>query len=49
VIKKIYQAWRKHKILTLVSFDVKGAFNGVHAHVLEQRLRARRVLEQAVQ
>lgn len=35
--------------MTLVSFDVKGAFNGVHAHVLEQRLRARRVPEQAVQ
>jgi hypothetical protein len=49
VIEKIYQAWRKHKVLTLVSFDVKGAFNGVHAHVLEQRLRARRVPEQAVQ
>ncbi|PSK37231.1 hypothetical protein B9Z65_1973 [Elsinoe australis] len=49
VIEKIYQAWRKRKILTLVSFDVKGAFNGVHAHVLEQRLRARRVPEQAVQ
>ena len=49
VIEKIYQAWRKHKILTLVSFDVKGAFNGVFAHVLEQRLRDRRVPEQAVQ
>lgn len=48
VIEKVYQAWRKHKILTLVSFDMKGAFNGVHAHVLEQRLRARRIPEQAV-
>lgn len=49
VIEKIYQAWRRRKILTLVSFDVKGAFNGVHRNVLEQRLRARRVPEQAVQ
>ena len=48
VVEKIYYAWRNNKILTLVSFDVKGAFNGVHAHVLEQRLRTRRVPEQAV-
>jgi hypothetical protein len=48
IIEKVYQAWRRRQILTLVSFDVKGAFNGVHAHVLERRLRARRVPEQAV-
>ena len=38
VIERIYQAWRKRKILTLISFDVKGAFNGVHAEVLRHRL-----------
>jgi hypothetical protein len=47
LVEKIYQAWRKRKVLTLVSFDVKGAFNGVHAHVLGRRLRARRVPDQA--
>jgi ribonuclease HI len=47
VVERIYQAWRRQKILTLVSFDVKGAFNGVHAHVLERRLRSRRVPDQA--
>jgi ribonuclease HI len=47
LIERIYQAWRRRKVLTLVSFDVKGAFNGVHAHVLERRLRARRVPDQA--
>jgi hypothetical protein len=34
--------------LTLVSFDVKGAFNGVHSEVLVRRLRDRRALEQAI-
>jgi hypothetical protein len=43
LVERIYQAWRGGKILTLVSFDVKGAFNGVHSKVLEGRLAARRV------
>jgi hypothetical protein len=34
LVKKIYQVWRRGKILSLVSFDVKGAFNGVHTRVL---------------
>ena len=48
LVERTYQAWRSGKILTLVSFDVKGAFNGVHAEVLERRLAARRVPEQMV-
>lgn len=48
LVERIYQAWRKYKILTLVSFDVKGAFNGVHQEVLIRRLRDRRAPEQAV-
>jgi hypothetical protein len=48
VIERIHHAWRNKKVLTLVSFDVKGAFNGVHAHTLERRLRARGIPEQAV-
>jgi hypothetical protein len=28
--EKIYEAWRAYRVLSLVSFDVQGAFNGVH-------------------
>lgn len=48
LVERIYQAWRKYKILTLISFDVKGAFNGVHSDVLIRRLKDRRAPEQAV-
>jgi hypothetical protein len=44
----VYQAWRQGKVLSLVSFDVKGAFNGVYSDVLEQRLAARQVPSLAV-
>ena len=37
----IYKAWRSKKILSLISFDVKGAYNGVYKERLLQRLRAR--------
>ena len=47
-MERVYQAWRKYKILTLISFDVEGAFNGVHSKVLVRRLRERRAPEQAV-
>jgi hypothetical protein len=43
LVERIYQAWRGGKIFSLVSFDVKGAFNGVHMSVLTQRLGERRV------
>ena len=43
LVEKIYQAWRQGRVLSLVSFDVKGAFNGVHSDVLERRLAARQV------
>jgi hypothetical protein len=48
LVERIYQAWRNYKIVTLISFDVKGAFNGVHSEVLVRRLRDRRAPEQAV-
>jgi hypothetical protein len=48
LVEKIYQAWRQRRVLSLVSFDVKGAFNGVHSDVLEQRLAARRIPTPAV-
>lgn len=46
--EKIFQAWRDKKVLSLVTFDVKGAFNGVAGDVLLERLRRRRVPENLV-
>jgi ribonuclease HI len=37
----IYNAWRSRKVLSLISFDVKGAYNGVCKERLLQRLAAR--------
>ncbi|KAF5260514.1 hypothetical protein FOXYS1_8829 [Fusarium oxysporum] len=37
----IYRAWRNRKVLSLISFDVKGAYNGVFKDRLLQRLEAR--------
>jgi hypothetical protein len=39
----IYKAWRGKKVVSLLSFDVKGAYNGVHVGRLVNRLRERRV------
>lgn len=39
----IDRAWYKHKVVTLVSFDLKGAFNGINKMSLEVALRARRI------
>ena len=39
--EQAYQAWRMGKVLSLVSFDVKGAYNGVCRERLLQRLKAR--------
>ena len=27
--ERIYKAWRSKKVLSLISFDIKGAYNGV--------------------
>jgi hypothetical protein len=37
----IYKAWRSRKVLSLITFDIKGAYNGVCKERLLQRLRAR--------
>lgn len=37
----IDQAWYKHKVVTLISFDLKGAFNGVNGVSLDHSLQAR--------
>ena len=47
--EKIYEAWHHRKVLSLVSFDVKGAYNGVSRKVLLQRLHAQRIPEELVQ
>lgn len=39
----IDRAWYKHKLITLVAFDLKGAFNGVNKVSLDACLRARRI------
>jgi ribonuclease HI len=46
LVERIYEAWRRKRTLSLVSFDVQGAFNGVHSSVLSRRLRQRRVPRQ---
>jgi Reverse transcriptase (RNA-dependent DNA polymerase) len=43
--ERIWDAWRDRKVLNLVSFDVKGAYNGVNREVLLQRLRERQIPE----
>ena len=44
----IYKAWRAKRVLSLISFDVKGAYNGVCKERLLQRLTARRIPSQLV-
>jgi hypothetical protein len=39
--ERIYPAWRGRKVMSLVSFDVKGAYNGVYKDRLLQRPAAR--------
>ena len=43
--ESIYKSWRNKKIFSLISFDVKGAYNGVIADRLIRRMRARRIPE----
>jgi hypothetical protein len=38
LVEKVYDAWRAAKILSLVTFDVQGAYNGVNKDVLKVRL-----------
>ena len=34
LVEKIYDAWRGAKVLSLVTFDVQGAYNGVNKDVV---------------
>lgn len=46
--ENIYNAWREKKVLSIVSFNVKGAYNSVNIGILEHRLRRRRIPEQLI-
>ena len=43
LIEKMNDAWREGKVLSLVSFEVKCAYNGVDRGILLRRLRERRI------
>jgi hypothetical protein len=45
LVGKIKDAWRKGKVLSLVSYDVKGAYNGVSKEVLVRALSAKGIPE----
>ncbi|KAJ6136898.1 hypothetical protein N7497_012150 [Penicillium chrysogenum] len=43
--EQIYTAWRGRRVLSLISFDVRGAYNGVCKERLLQRMKARGIPE----
>jgi hypothetical protein len=43
--ERIYTAWHGRRVLSLISFDVKGAYNGVCKERLLQRMKARGIPE----
>ena len=45
LVEHIYEAWRNRQVVSLVTFDVQGAFNGVNTVVLQERLEQREILE----
>ncbi|KZL68744.1 reverse transcriptase, partial [Colletotrichum incanum] len=47
--EQVYTAWRGHRVLSLVSFDVKGAYNGVCKERLVQRMKARGIPDDVLQ
>lgn len=46
--EQIYTAWRGRRVLSLISFDVKGAYNGVCKERLLQRMKARGIPESLI-
>lgn len=46
--EQVYDTWREGKTLSLVSFDVKGAYNNVAKEPELERLRQRQIPEQLV-
>ena len=46
--EQVYKAWRAGKVLSLISFDVKGAYNGVCKERLLERMKARGIPDRLV-
>ena len=42
-VGKIYESWNNNQVLSLVSFNVKGAYNDVAKDILLEKLRERQV------
>jgi hypothetical protein len=49
LVERIHYAWRKQRVVSLLSFDVKGAYNGVVPEVLLRRLRKHGIPEELIQ
>jgi hypothetical protein len=47
--EQIYTAWRGRRVLSLISFDVKGAYNRVCKEQLLQKIKARGIPESLIQ
>lgn len=47
--EQIFAAWRGHQVISLISFDVKGAYNGVYKERLLQRMKARGMPDKLLQ
>ena len=47
--EQIYAAWRGRRVVSLISFDVKGAYNGVCKERMLQRMKARGIPEKLLQ
>ncbi|GCB25864.1 probable RNA-directed DNA polymerase from transposon X-element [Aspergillus awamori] len=45
----VYRAWERSRVVTLIAFDLKGAFNEVHQTSLDARLRAKSIPPKARQ
>ncbi|KAF4270425.1 hypothetical protein CNMCM8812_001136 [Aspergillus fumigatus] len=43
--EQLFTAWRRRRVLSLISFDVRGAYNGVCKERLLQRMKARGIPE----
>lgn len=48
IVEQIHRAWRGDRVLSLVTFDVQGAFNGVHPEILCERMQDRQIPAQLV-
>lgn len=48
LVEEIMAAWKNNKVVSMVSFDVKGAYNGVVKEVLLNRLRLKGVPQRMI-